>query len=442
MARCAPFRVRRCHLGRRGSGIDALASLPEITLARATSILTALGAAIGLTSCGTFAPEPHAAAPFHQRTESKDDGDFRVTIAALSREETTRFLGLDLEEKGVQPVWVEIENRTDRAAWYLPIGTDPAYFAPNEVAYMFHHWWAGDRSRRIADHLLTTSIPLEVPARGGVRGFVYTHTGQGAPFVRVELLDDHKLREFRFVARYPGGKWDFQRIDFDALYPASAVRDLDLPGFLAELDMLPCCAADARGRPEADPLNIVLVGSGAELAFPLVQRGWNLTEPVHPGSAWRSVKAFLLGTPYLTSPVSPLHLFGRPQDAALQKPRNDIDQRNHLRIWLAPFTLQGKSVWVGQVSRDIGVRFTTRSWYLTTHKIDPDVDEDRDYLLQDLTLTGFVNRIGLLPGVGEAPRSAPRHNLTGDPYFTDGKRLVMVLDAEPRPMDRVEVIVR
>ncbi len=140
--------------------------------------------------------------------------------------------------------------------------------------------------------------------------------------------------------------------------------------------------------------------------------------------------------------MSPLHLFGRPQDAALQKPRNDIDQRNHLRIWLAPFTLHGKSVWVGQVSRDIGVRFTTRSWYLTTHKIDPDVDEDRDYLLQDLTLTGFVYRIGLLPGVGEAPRTAPRHNLTGDPYFTDGKRLVMVLDAEPRPMDRVEVIVR
>jgi hypothetical protein len=57
-------------------------------------------------------------------------------------------------------------------------------------------------------------------------------------------------------------------------------------------------------------------------------------------------------------------------------------------------------------------------------------------------LTGFVDRIWLLPGVGEAPRTAPRHHLTGDPYFTDGKRLVMVLDAEPRPMDRVEVIVR
>jgi len=130
---------------------------------------------------------------------------------------------------------------------------------------------------------------------------------------------------------------------------------------------------------DADPLNLVLVGTRREVAFPLVQRGWNLTEPFDVQSAWRSVKAFVLGSTYRTSPVSPLYLFGRRQDAALQKPRNDIDRRNHIRFWLTPFTLAGKPVWVGQVSRDIGVRFTNRSWYLTTHKIDPDVDEDPAY---------------------------------------------------------------
>jgi hypothetical protein len=136
--------------------------------------------------------------------------------------------------------------------------------------------------------------------------------------------------------------------------------------------------------------------------------------------------------------VSPLYLFGRPQDAALQKPRNDIDRRNHLRLWRAPFTFQGTPVWVGQVSRDIGVRLTTKSWYLTTHKVDPDMDEDRDYLLQDLAVSGYVSRAGLVPGVGAAPRNAPRRNLTGDPYFTDGKRLVVFLDPEPGPLDRLE----
>ncbi len=138
--------------------------------------------------------------------------------------------------------------------------------------------------------------------------------------------------------------------------------------------------------------------------------------------------------------MSPLYAYGRPQDAALQKARNDIDRRNHLRLWRAPFDFQGTPVWIGQVSRDIGVRLTTSSWYLTTHKIDPDVDEDRDYLLMDLAMSGYVSRVGLLPGVGEAPRSAPRHNLTGDPYFTDGRRLLVFLDPSPGPIDRIHFL--
>lgn len=67
---------------------------------------------------------------------------------------------------------------------------------------------------------------------------------------------------------------------------------------------------------------------------------------------------------------------------ALQKGRRDVNQRNHMRLWLAPVTFQGQPVWVGQISRDIGVRLTRRT--ITTHKIDPAVDETRWYLLQDL----------------------------------------------------------
>jgi hypothetical protein len=97
---------------------------------------------------------------------------------------------------------------------------------------------------------------------------------------------------------------------------------------------------------------------------------------------------------------------------------------------------------VGQVSRDIGVRFTMHSWYLTTHKIDPDVDEDRDYLLQDLVMTGYLSRVAFVPGVGAAPRDAPRHNLTGDPYFTDGQRLLLVMDSKPRTIDEIQLLIR
>ena len=131
-------------------------------------------------------------------------------------------------------------------------------------------------------------------------------------------------------------------------------------------------------------------------------------------------------------------LFGRAEDTALQRARRNIDQRNHLRLWLAPFTIDDRRVWVGQISRDIGVRMTDQVWYLTTHKIGPDVDFDRDYLLQDLLVPGLIERFGFVEGVGAASASAPRANLTGDPYYTDGLRLVLFLGDEQVPVEKVE----
>jgi hypothetical protein len=406
----------------------------------APSVSILVLAVLALAGCGRFAPESLAQAGFLGRAATQESDDLRVHVSALSAEESLRYLGLELAGHGVQPIWMKIENRTDSPAWFVPIATDPSYFAPFEVAYMFHRAFAGKRNQAVDELLLSTAMPLEVPPRGVSQGFVYTHAGEGARYVPIEVMSDGQVRSFRFIAEVPGGRWDFEKIDFAALYPRSEVKDLDLPALLAAIERLPCCARNAEGTEDADPLNLVVVGEIPAALFPFVERGWNLTEPFTVASAWKTVKAFLLGRRYLTSPVSPLYAYGRPQDAALQKARNDIDRRNHLRLWRAPFDFQGTPVWIGQVSRDIGVRLTTRSWYLTTHKIDPDVDEDRDYLLMDLAMSGYVSRAGLLPGVGKAPRTAPRHNLTGDPYFTDGRRLVVFLDPSPGPIDRIHFL--
>ena len=95
-------------------------------------------------------------------------------------------------------------------------------------------------------------------------------------------------------------------------------------------------------------------------------------------------------------------------------------------------------MWIGQVSRYIGVRLTDQTWNLTTHKIAPDVDFDRGYLLQDLLMSGFVERYGYVEGVGIAPASAPRPNLTGDPYYTDGLRAVIFLSDQAIAPEKVE----
>jgi hypothetical protein len=96
-------------------------------------------------------------------------------------------------------------------------------------------------------------------------------------------------------------------------------------------------------------------------------------------------------------------------------------------------SFDGRPVWAGQVSRDIGVRMTTRAWNLTTHRIDPDVDEARDYCVEDLTQAQRVEAAGYVGGVGACTFQAAKRNLTGDPYHTDGRRIVIVLSSTRLP---------
>jgi hypothetical protein len=140
------------------------------------------------------------------------------------------------------------------------------------------------------------------------------------------------------------------------------------------------------------------------------------------------IDSALSGERYPYAPISPLYLYGRPQDLALQKARDNIHQRNHLRLWLSPMRYHDKLVWVGQISRDIGTRFTIHSPYLTTHKIDPDVDEARTALQEDMVYSQSLTALGLVKGVGTATRNEPRRNLTTDPYYTDGLRGVLIFD--------------
>ena len=176
------------------------------------------------------------------------------------------------------------------------------------------------------------------------------------------------------------------------------VEAVDLAKLRERLEELPCCTTDKSGHRNGDPFNLVIVGRGIDVIFPFVARGWRLDEPFDLHSIYRTIRAFLFGSEYLNAPVSPLQAFGRSQDVSLQKARNTISLRNHLRLWLAPFTIEGLQVWVGQISRDIGVKLTTQSWYLTTHRISPAVDQDRFYLLQDMIMTGAVSRFGFVRG--------------------------------------------
>ncbi|MCX5478388.1 LssY C-terminal domain-containing protein [Kaistia geumhonensis] len=372
-----------------------------------------------------------AAEPFDKTLlgapQSASKGDITVSVAVPGAKEVEGIFGLPMIEKGIQPVHIEIANKGSTPLWYMPITTDETYFSPAEVAYRFHDRLEPDRSVENAKRVEDMAIRMSVAPGATVSGFVFTHLETGLKFVTVGMLNGGNEVDFRFIVPVPGPAYAAPPLDTVGFLARQTPEEVDLPTLRARIEALPCCTTDASGSRNGDPLNLVVIGPGIDTIFPFVDRGWHLTEPLDIHSAVDTAKSFLVGTQYETSPVSPLYLFGRQQDIALQKARGSINERNHMRFWLTPLTYQGLKVWVGQISRDIGVELTDKSWYLTTHKIGPEVDFDRDYVLQDMLKAGAVAHFGYAKGVGVSTDADPRVNLTNDPYVTDGLRLVLML---------------
>jgi hypothetical protein len=242
-----------------------------------------------------------------------------------------------------------------------------------------------------------------------------------------KLASNQRILDFGFAVTLPDGDFDFEGLDPGRIYGNRELPDLDLDQLRAQLRDLPCCVTDKGGENNGDPLNLVMIGDAGDLLAAMSRAGWSFTHRIDLNTVQRMIGAAMSGAAYPVAPVSPLYFEGRPQDMALQRARNTIVQRNHLRLWLAPFRLEGRSVWVGQISRDIGVKATTKSPTLTTHIIDPNVDEAREHLLQSLLVAGAIERFAFVQGMAPVPASEPKTNLTGDPYFTDGLRFVAVL---------------
>lgn len=58
-------------------------------------------------------------------------------------------------------------------------------------------------------------------------------------------------------------------------------------------------------------------------------------------------------------------------------------------------------------------------------------------LLHSLLAEGYVERFGFVKGSVRTSTEYPARNLTDDPYFSDGMRLVVMLSSQPVPYDRV-----
>lgn len=386
-------------------------------------------------------------------------------MAVLSGPASRRFFGVPMARRGIQPVWIRITNRSARPCRLQLVALDPNYFSPLEAAAL-NHYSSGKRllGFGILAWLflpLLILLPLKLlavrwanrkmdaffhehafhmrptPPGGEQAGFVFTNLSEGTKIVAVRLLTPGGVRDFEFSVPVQGLRADYARRDFEAML-AVEVREVDAAGLREYLAAAPQATTNRRGRRAGDPVNLAVIGDFPRVLGAFAAR-WDETEIISLPTCWKTLYAFLRGIEYRYSPVSALFLLGRSQDFALQRVRNSINERLHLRLWITPLRFRGQPVWIGQVSRDIGVRLTWRTWNLTTHRIDSDVDEARDYVVEDLIQVGRLEMAGYVDGVEPCQPTAPRRNLTGDPYHTDGKRAVVFLSESRTTPQYVEL---
>ena len=376
-----------------------------------------------LQGCATTQPTSVDPLAYKSRTKSITYEDVTVTVAVPTISEAQALYGVDLASKHIQPVWVKVKNDSDDIYWFLPSGLDPDYFFPSEAAFVFK-----------TDNENFQELQFKNPIRPGSTqsGFVLVNLDEGFKAIDIDLISRKEVKSFSFITNDPGFKADFKLVNFETLYSTEDIINIeDEEELRKKLEDLPSFTTNADGDEYGDPLNLVLIGEPNDIVPALVRRNWHATEITWSRAIMRTIKSFLQGERYRYSPISPLYVFGRPQDIGWQKARRTINERNHMRFWLSPIRFRGKKVFVGQISRDIGVKFTLKSPTISTHVIDPDVDEARRYFVEDLAYSQAMAKIGYVKGAGVVNKEEPRVNLVGDPFYTDGFRAVLFF--EPRP---------
>ena len=213
---------------------------------------------------------------------------------------------------------------------------------------------------------------------------------------------------------------------YETLFPGQEIIDFTkAEDFRDWIEAQPATVTNADGTKTGDPLNLVVVGDSDAVWPAFLRSGWDPTAAMTAGSMLKTGAFGIFGGKYRYSPISDLYVYGRAQDIAVQKVRTNIHYRNHLRLWLAPVTFHGLPVMIGQISRDIGSRFTTKSSTLTTHRIDPNVEETRSSFVQDFIYAQALKIFARAGGVGFVSPDEPRGNLTSVP-FGSGIRIVSI----------------
>ena len=190
------------------------------------------------------------------------------------------------------------------------------------------------------------------------------------------------------------------------------------------LSTIPRRVNDPQNNP-GDMVNVLLVGTQDQVVNAFTEAGWVKVDTTVRSTAMNAVMQSLEKKDYLTMPMSILYLFKRPQDYgfAHAEPVRVAMSRNHLRVWKSPYEVEGRPLWCVAATHDIGFERDQRNNGVT-HKIDPAIDGEREYVNGTLSSTGLVEQ---RDHVTPTDPLTTAKTATGGEFHSDGKILVLVL---------------
>ncbi len=174
-----------------------------------------------------------------------------------------------------------------------------------------------------------------------------------------------------------------------------------------------------------DPLNVALVGAEKDIHLAMIAAKWYPADPITLKSSLRIAVGVVFDRPYDDAPVSSLYLWGRKEDLAFEQSVGDNPrQRHHVRFWRSQkVDTQGRPLWLGAATMDVRVGLSGDTGQIT-HHISPDVDLERNKVIEDVKRAGDLSTAYWIDGFH---KELEGRNGGGDPWHTDGRLEVGVI---------------
>lgn len=266
---------------------------------------------------------------------------------------------------------------------------------------------------RVSD--MGASVPFEIGESGTV-----TIPTSGKLYLRANLSTDLSGDgSFKVKLTFPDKP---KTASVSAAFPTTAkVSDLVSPATFAEI---PRRVEDEAQSP-GDMVNYALLGTEAQVKAAFSAAGWVPVDKSVGDAVLHGLLSTLSHEAYTEVPMSTLYLFGRPQDLSFARgdPLTVAAERHHLRVWKTDQTVGGELMWVGSATHDVGFERDQRNGK-ATHKIDPEIDSERKFLLDSFDAAGAFESAAYVTPPDPLVKA---RTATGGSFFSDGRILVMGL---------------